>query len=217
MSKKPSLNAVRITTSLISTAGGLLSLEHGIYLLLQGRTPVRGVMINAIGSPCDPSAIWHACLPALTLLPTYFLAGILTVLLSLAAILTGWFALQKRRGAGILSLLAFLLLACGGGYIPVFLLLIAAGAKAAVRTSSRFRKTAFLHNNRTRFQRLWQVAVALFISWYLFFFFLGDQFNELILQIGSGLFLLDLLLPLAAAIFAVVLDQLNPLYQEDHL
>jgi hypothetical protein len=35
-----------------------------------------GLRIYAMGPPCDPKTVWHGCLPAFTVAPTFIVAGV---------------------------------------------------------------------------------------------------------------------------------------------
>jgi hypothetical protein len=61
--------SLRITTAFLGVYAGLIAIQHGIFEILQGSRAPDGLMFNAIGPPCQPEAVWHACFPAMTLIP----------------------------------------------------------------------------------------------------------------------------------------------------
>ncbi len=66
---------------------GLAGLEHGYFEILQGSTRPAALMFPSWGpQQCDPARIWHACEPAMSILPNFLVTGILTILLGLGII-----------------------------------------------------------------------------------------------------------------------------------
>lgn len=61
----------------LGVAAGLLGLERGYFETLQGNVAPNAVMISAIGPPCQPATAWHACEPALTLIPGFLVTVVL--------------------------------------------------------------------------------------------------------------------------------------------
>jgi hypothetical protein len=47
---------------------------------LQGNAAPSAALISAIGSPCQPETAWHACEPAFTLVPSFFVTGLLAMI-----------------------------------------------------------------------------------------------------------------------------------------
>ncbi len=109
-------SSLRITTAFLGIYAGLIAIQHGIFEISQGSRAPDGLMFNAIGLPCQPDAVWHACFPAMTLIPNLFITGIATVLAGLGMIVWAAFAGRRRDGLilGALSLLALLV---GGGHL----------------------------------------------------------------------------------------------------
>ena len=111
-------NAICIPSSILGVYAGLLAIEHGIFEMLQGNTPTRGFMIHAIGSACQPESIWHACFPALTVIPNFFVTGIIAVILGLSAVVCSLEVTQKCR---VMLFLSALILLFGGGFVPAYI------------------------------------------------------------------------------------------------
>ena len=59
---------------------GLLGLEHGYVETLQGNAAPSAALISVIGPPCQPETAWHACEPAFTLVPSFFVIGLLAMI-----------------------------------------------------------------------------------------------------------------------------------------
>ena len=116
-------SATRGAASTVGVLAGLLGLEHGYFETLQGNVAPSGIGIVAIGPPCQASRAWHACEPAMTIMPTFFVAGVLTIIVALIVLL--WTAAFVHRKNGGLILLSLVLLLVGGGFIPPVLGIIA--------------------------------------------------------------------------------------------
>lgn len=70
-------SATRVAASALGVYVGLLGALHGYFEILQGDVAPDGLMINAIGPPCQPEEVGHACFPAMTLVPNFLVTGIL--------------------------------------------------------------------------------------------------------------------------------------------
>ena len=74
------ISATRIVATTIGVVAGLLGLEHGYFETLQGNAAPSAALISAIGPPCQPETAWHACEPAFTLVPSFFVTGFLAMI-----------------------------------------------------------------------------------------------------------------------------------------
>jgi hypothetical protein len=113
--------ATRAAASTIGVVAGLIGLYHGYNETLQGNSTPSGIMINAIGPPCQGSA----CFPAMTVIPNFLVTGVLAIIFAL--IVMAWAALLVPRKSGglVLILLSIILLLVGGGFLPPALGIIA--------------------------------------------------------------------------------------------
>lgn len=118
-------NAIKITASLLGVSAGIAGLEHGYFELLQGNTQPDGLFIASIGPPCNPEDIWNACEPALTIIPNFFMTGVLSIIIGLLIIIWSIGFVQRNRGGVVLILLSIALLLFGGGLFPSFIGVIA--------------------------------------------------------------------------------------------
>ncbi len=123
--------ATRIIAASFGIFAGFGGLEHGYFEILQGNARPAGVMIASMGPPCAPEAVWHACEPAMTLIPNFLITGILAIALGLATMVWSIAYVHRRRGGLVLALLSLALLLFGGGLIPPIIGLI--GALMATR------------------------------------------------------------------------------------
>ena len=71
--------ATRVATVLLGSAAGGAGVEHGDFEVLRGPGRPEGLFIASMGPPCDPEAVWHACEPALTIVPDYLASGMLSI------------------------------------------------------------------------------------------------------------------------------------------
>ena len=110
--------ATKTAATWLGIVAGIAGLEHGYFEFLQGNIPTPGLAFPSWGPPCVPEEIWHACEPAMSILPNFLITGILAMLLSVALIVwAGWFV-QRRHGGWVQMALAVLLLLFGGGFFP---------------------------------------------------------------------------------------------------
>jgi hypothetical protein len=123
----PKNSVSRTVSSILGVYGGFLGFEHGIGEILQGNLSVPTIRINAFGSAGLPFPFGHE--PAMTLLPTFLLTGIVAALIALLIIIWSAFFTSKKLAPLMLLLLTILLLFVGGGYgpIPILILAVIAG------------------------------------------------------------------------------------------
>ncbi len=78
-------------------------------------------MINAIGPPCQGSN----CLPAMTVIPNFFVTGVLAIIFALVVLAWAAVLVQRKNGGVVLILLSVILLLIGGGFLPPALGIVA--------------------------------------------------------------------------------------------
>ena len=190
-------DAVCITTGFLGSYAGLIAMQHGIFEILQGSHAPPGLLFNAIGPPCQADAVWHACFPALTLIPNLLVTGVAAVLAGLAIAVWAFAFIGRRRGGLGLGALALLALLVGGGFVPVFIGLVAAVAGSLGRSPARLPRLAFL-------AALWPWPLVLLALWLPGSWLLGHFFGPAMLSVGGLLFLVfDIGLPVLGAASAI--------------
>jgi protein-S-isoprenylcysteine O-methyltransferase Ste14 len=190
-------DTMRITTGFLGGYAGLIAMQHGIFEILQGSHAPPGLLFNAIGPPCQADAVWHACFPALTLIPNLLVTGVAAVLAGLAIAVWALAFIGRRRGGLGLGALALLALLVGGGFVPVFIGLVAAVAGSLGRSPARLPRLAFL-------AALWPWPLVLLALWLPGSWLLGHFFGPAMLSVGGLLFLVfDIGLPVLAAASAI--------------
>jgi len=107
------VSTARAAASAIGVVAGLSGASHGPGEMLQGNIAPSGVMIESW-----PGLTSLAGEPAMTFVPSFLVAGVLTIIFGL--IVTVWAAafVQRKNGGLILILLSIMMLLVGGGIFP---------------------------------------------------------------------------------------------------
>jgi len=109
--------ATRINVATFGTIFGISGVNHGFFEALQGNVLTSGFFIYAIG---EAQRMWtHGNEPAFTLLPTYLLAGISSMIIGFAIIIWSIGFVHKKNGPTVLLLLFIMLLLVGGGVAQI--------------------------------------------------------------------------------------------------
>ena len=161
------VDAVRAVASVFGVLAGLLGAEYGWYELQRGNTAPIGVLISAIGPPCEPSTTWHACEPALTFLPSYLASGRLSILLALGCLVWSVFFVRRGVGAMVLLALTVALLLCGGGFVTFFVGLMAALAAATINARHRWWRSHVSRGMTRVLAGLWPAIMIAYLVWFV--------------------------------------------------
>jgi hypothetical protein len=200
-----------IAASTLGIYAGLLGAAHGYNEIMQGNVTPDGIMISAIGPPCQPEAVAHACWPAMTVVPNFLVTGILAVVLGLITAIWAAGFVYRRVGGPVLILLSILMLLVGGGFIPVFVGVIAGVAAVGIHASLP-KWCARLPKNGVRFgSALWPWPLVAYLAWAFIAQSLLDRFFHTFL-LNAGLilfFFFDLGLPLLVALTGFARDILK--------
>ena len=190
---------MRKATKAIATwfglAAGLAGLEHGIFEILQGNTHPEGLMIASMGPPCVAEETWNACEPAMTVLPSMLLSGILSVILGLLIVVLIIGYIQHKRAGLVMLLLCIVLLLVGGGLFPPIIGII--GSFAAMQINKPLdgkKRSSFL-----RFAaKLWPWPLVVFVGWLAGQWLIGYFFNDFLQSImGVAAILILVMLPVS--------------------
>jgi hypothetical protein len=187
--------ATKTVATCLGVVAGIAGLEHGYFEMLQGSTRPDGLAFPSWGPQhCDPAKVWHACEPAMSILPNFLVTGVLAILLSLAIIVCSTWFLQRKYGGLVLILLSIALLLFGGGFFPPIIALFGGLAGTQINRPLRGESSSI-----TRFvAKLWPWPLVIFLIWTLGQFPVGYFFNDFLKSImGFGLLLILTMLPLS--------------------
>ena len=186
--------ATKTVATWLGIAAGIAGVEHGYFEILQGHVRPEGLMIVSMGPPCDPEAAWNICEPAMTVLPSFLITGILAVILGLAIFVWSVVFIQRKHGGLVLMLLSVALLLFGGGLFPPLIGIIGGAAGTQINKPLTREPGAI-----TRFAaKLWPWPLALLLVWLLGQFPVGYLFNDFLKSIMYfGLALILTMLPLS--------------------
>lgn len=67
-----------------------------------------GMYILAMGPPCQTNKMWHGCEPAMTIIPNFFVTGVLAIIVSLVVIVWAAVFVQRKHGGRVLILLSII-------------------------------------------------------------------------------------------------------------
>jgi len=180
--------ATRTTASIIGIYAGILGAAHGIFETLQGSVAPNGIKIQAIPAPCQENEVWHACLPAMTLIPNFRTTGMLAIIISLIIVVWAAAFMQQKNSGLVLILLSIPLLLVGGGFIPVFTGMIAGFAGTGINASLSFWRARFPAKTLNLLAKLWPWALFAFMAWSVGGWILGYLFNQAMIVLSFVLF-----------------------------
>ena len=183
--------ATRIVASALGIFAGFGGPEHGYFEILQGHVRPDRLIIAAIGPPCDPEKVWNLCEPAMTVIPSFLVTGILATVLGLITMIWAAAFVHRKHGGIVLILLSIALLLVGGGLFPPVIGIIA-GVVGTWISAPLTRQTGSV----LRFlAKLWPWTLVAFFIWAFGQFLIGHYFNEFLQKSGflSPLLILGLL------------------------
>ncbi|MFZ6026831.1 MAG: hypothetical protein ACOYYS_03865 [Chloroflexota bacterium] len=199
------LKPLHFTGAFLGTYAGVLACQHGTFEILQGPVAPGGLMIQAIGPPCQPEAVWHGCFPAMTLIPNLLISGYATLVAGLLVIRWSAFFLARRHGGLVLALFALLLLPVGGGFVPVLIGVVAGVAASRLDATPKPAGPGW-----RLLAHLWPWALLLMAVWFPGSWLLGYFFNQAMLATGGVLFLFfDIALPVLTALGGVARQKIT--------
>jgi hypothetical protein len=187
--------ATRIVAASLGLLAGVAGLEHGYFEVLQGNVRPEGLMFPSWGADvCDPAQAWHACEPAMSILPNFLLIGILTMVLSLIVFVWSVVFIQRKHGGLGLILISVALLLAGGGFFPPLIGIV--GGAAGMKINQPFQGRP---GTVTRFAaKLWPWPLVLLVGWLLAQFPIGYFFNDALKSVmGWALLFILTFLPLS--------------------
>ena len=201
--------ATRIAATVLGLTAGAAGIEHGIFEILQGNARPGGLMISSIGPPCVPGLSWNQCEPAMTIIPSFLVTGILAIILGLIVTLWSAFFVQKKRGGLVLILVCIPLLLFGGGIFPPLIGTIAGALGTRIHKPLNPGGSR-LSGGLLRFPAiLWPWALGLYVMWVLGQWVIGHFFNDWLLANGY----LIIVMVLGSLLLTVIATYAHDLHQ----
>ncbi|MBL8094594.1 MAG: hypothetical protein JNL73_10515 [Anaerolineales bacterium] len=194
--------ATRAVATWFGVLTGLAGLEHGVSEALRGDTAPEGLVFPSMGPPCDPARAWHVCEPAMSVVPSFLISGLLTIVLSALILVWSMTRMKLRRGGLGLGILSISLLLVGGGFFPPLIGLVGGLAGSQAERSAGGRQPARFW---TLTAGMWPWPLVAFVAWTLGQFVVGYLFNDglkSLMGYGVLLILMLMLLSLVAALAA---------------
>jgi hypothetical protein len=172
--------ATRIVALAFGAFAGFGGPEHGYFEILQGHAKPDSLIIAAIGPPCDPEKVWNLCEPAMTVIPSFLLTGILATVLGLITMIWAAAFVHKKHGGIVLILLSIALLLVGGGLFPPMIGIIAGVVGTRINTPLTKQPGSAL----LLLAKLWPWPLVAFFVWAFGQFLVGHYFNEFLQKSG---------------------------------
>lgn len=161
--------------------------EHGIFEITRGNARPEGLLIASMGPPCNPEEVWHACEPAMTIVPSFLITGILAIIVGIITMVWAVFFVHRKRGGWVLVLLSIALLLVGGGLFPPMIGIVAGIVGTRINVPVKRRPTQLAG----ALAKLWPWALIAFFAWMPGQFVVGHFFNDWLL---SSVFLVPALI-----------------------
>jgi hypothetical protein len=147
------LSAARVVASIFGVLSGLGGITHGIGETLQRNVAPDGIIINSWTQ--GPIATNMGGEPGMTVVPNLLVTGILTIIVSLAAIVWSVAFVQRKNGGLIPLLLSIAMLLVGGGFAPPITGMLAGVAGLGINAPYTWWRTHLQVNVRRFLARLW--------------------------------------------------------------
>jgi hypothetical protein len=137
-----------------------MGMEHGFLETLQGHAAPSGVIIDAIGR--QPNSVFQGSEPALTIIPDFFVAGVLTLVSGLLVIIWAIGFIKRKNGVLVLLILSILLFLVGGGLAPLVILVISCAVAAKISKPLKWWSSHLSRKARRFFAELWPWIYIIF-------------------------------------------------------
>ena len=159
------ISATRAVASTLGVLVGLAGIEHGIFEMLQGNVTPSGIMIDAIG---PAQRFWkYGTERALTIIPNFFVTGILAVTVGLSVTIWVVHYIDKKYGARVLMLLSIILWLVGGGFAPIFMSILASVTATRINKPLKWWRAHLSVNLRGFLAKLWSWSIIAFVLVFL--------------------------------------------------
>jgi hypothetical protein len=146
-------SAAKATASIFGILAGLGGLIHGIGEVLQGNVAPDGIWIYSWTQ--GPIATNMGGEPGITIVPNLLVTGILTIIVSLIAIIWAAAFVRRKNGGRILIFLSVIMLLVGGGVGPPIMGILAGVAGLGIETPLTWWRKHLSVNLRRFLGTLW--------------------------------------------------------------
>jgi hypothetical protein len=192
--------ATRAVALVLGVTAGLLGLEHGYFETRQGNLVPDNFVISAIGPPCQPSQAWHACEPAMTVIPNLLITGVLAIICSLVVLLWAAMFVQREQGGFVLILLAIALALVGGGFVTLLFGLVAGAAGTRIHAPLVWWRAHLSHTARRLLASVWPWTLVALLLWFPVEGVIASISNNAMLRLGP---IMTAMLPALLLVFLV--------------
>lgn len=192
-------NSILISTIVLIIYAAIIGFIHGVGEMLQAGSKSSSYFIYAL-DVADPDKVWHAGLPAFSLMPDFLISGIITVLISTIIVVFVYLLIESNYFK-FLPLLFILLFLFGGGFVPPFIGILSSTYYAIKRNRNMNEKqTSFIRN---LIAKLWIYLISVIIVSLPSSWILGWIFPAFILQVSSATFIMfNIILPILILVSA---------------
>lgn len=202
----PRGGALRVLATSFGIVAGLLGLEHGYFEWQQGNAMPAGLVINAIGPPCQPPGAWHACEPAFTVIPDFRVTGSLAMVVAILLLVWAAVFVQRRHGGAVLLLMIGALWLVGGGFVTLIVGLVAGLAGTAIGSSLAWWRGHLAPAGRHVLAAAWPWVLLTWLAWEGVSWVVGSLANDVMLGITPALTALSLPVLVLIVLAAVAHD-----------
>jgi hypothetical protein len=158
-------SATRIIASTYGVIMSLAGLEHGVGEILQGSNPPPAIMFKSW--PGSETFALMAGEPAMSVIPNLLVSGVMTVLISVFALIWSLAFLGRKYGGLVLLLLSLFLLLVGGGIAPPLMGMIVGAAATRVNNPLRRWRDWEFGSDPPLLARFWRTFTAAGVLGYL--------------------------------------------------
>jgi hypothetical protein len=142
------ISATRAVASTLGVLVGLAGIEHGFFELLQGNVT-----------------------RALTIIPNFFVTGMLAIIFGLLVTVWSGAFIDRKYGAWVLLLLSIMLWLVGGGFAPIFMLILAFATATRINKPLKWWRAHLHVDLRDLLATLWPWSLMAFVL----VFFIGVE------------------------------------------
>lgn len=192
-------NPMKASAVFLITYAAIVGFIHGVGEILQTGSKPNSNFIYAL-DVTNPDKVWHAGLPAFSLIPDFLISGIITVLISTVIIILVNLLIESNYFK-FFPLLFILLFLFGGGFVPPFIGIISSTYYVIwKRTNMNNMQPSFLIK---LIANLWIYLISVLMLWLPSSWIFGWIFPVFMLQISSATFIiLNIILPILILVSA---------------